>query len=87
MIEINKYLRVNPIKMGEEDKYIITCGEFMACHRVFDSEQEAEEFAKENLQTEEQIEVSCVIANMIIKGYTEILKEAKPYNNLKEMEE
>ena len=41
-------VKINPIKVDEEDKYIFTLGKYNVSPIVFDSREEAEEFLQEN---------------------------------------
>lgn len=41
-------VKINPIKVNEEDKYIFTLGKYNVSPIVFDSREEAEEFLQEN---------------------------------------
>lgn len=43
-------VKVNCIKVGEEDKYVYTVGEFIASPHVFDTQEEAELYLKENFK-------------------------------------
>lgn len=43
-------VKVNCIKVGEEDKYVYTIGEFIASPHVFDTQEEAELYLKENFK-------------------------------------
>lgn len=43
-------VKINCIKVGEEDKYIYTIGEFIASPQMFDSQEEAELYLKENFK-------------------------------------
>lgn len=43
-------VRVNCIKAGEEDKFTYTVGEFIVSPHVFDSQEEAELYLKENFK-------------------------------------
>lgn len=44
------FVKVNCTKVGEEDKFIFTVGEFIASPQVFDSREEAELYLKENFK-------------------------------------
>lgn len=41
-------VKISPIKVNEEDKYIFTLGKYNVSPIVFDSREEAEEFLQEN---------------------------------------
>lgn len=41
-------VKINPIKVNEEDKYIFTLGKYNVSPVVFDSREEAEEFLQKN---------------------------------------
>ena len=41
-------VKINPIKVNEEDKYIFTLGKYNVSPIVFDSREEAEKFLQEN---------------------------------------
>lgn len=41
-------VKINTIKVNEEDKYIFTLGKYNVSPIVFDSREEAEEFLQEN---------------------------------------
>lgn len=41
-------VKISPIKVNEEDKYIFTLGKYSVSPIVFDSREEAEEFLQEN---------------------------------------
>lgn len=43
-------VKINCIKVGEEDKFTYTVGEFMAAPHVFDTQEEAELYLKENFK-------------------------------------
>ena len=43
-------VKVNCIKVGEEDRYVYTVGEFIASPHVFDTQEEAELYLKENFK-------------------------------------
>ncbi len=43
-------VKINCIKVGEEDKFIYTVGEFIASPHVFDTQEEAELYLKENFK-------------------------------------
>lgn len=43
-------VKINCIKVGEEDKYTYTVGEFIALPHVFDTQEEAELYLKENFK-------------------------------------
>ena len=43
-------VKINCIKAGEEDKFIYTVGEFVASPHVFDTQEEAELYLKENFK-------------------------------------
>lgn len=43
-------VKINCIKVGEEDKYTYTIGEFIASPHVFDTHEEAELYLKENFK-------------------------------------
>lgn len=43
-------IKINPIKVNEEDKYIFTLGKYNASPIVFDSREEAEKFLQENFK-------------------------------------
>lgn len=43
-------VKINCIKVGEEDKYIYTIGEFIASLHIFDTQEEAELYLKENFK-------------------------------------
>lgn len=43
-------VKINCIKVGEEDKYIYTVGEFIATPQIFDTQEEAELYLKENFK-------------------------------------
>lgn len=43
-------VKINCIKVGEEDKFVYTIGEFIASPHIFDSQEEAELYLKENFK-------------------------------------
>ena len=43
-------VKINCVKVGEEDKYTYTIGEFIASPQIFDSQEEAELYLKENFK-------------------------------------
>jgi len=43
-------VKISCIKVGEEDKFIYTIGEFIATPHVFNSQEEAELYLKENFK-------------------------------------
>lgn len=43
-------VKINCIKVGEEDKFTYTIGEFIASPQIFDSREEAELYLKENFK-------------------------------------
>lgn len=43
-------VKVRVIKEGEEDKFTFTVGEFIVAPLVFDSQEEAEQYLKENFR-------------------------------------
>lgn len=43
-------VKINCTKVGEEDKFIYTIGEFIASPQIFDSHEEAELYLKENFK-------------------------------------
>lgn len=43
-------IKVNCIKVGEEDRYVYTVGEFIASPHVFDTQEEAKLYLKENFK-------------------------------------
>ena len=43
-------VKVNCIKVGEEDRYVYTVGEFIASPHVFDTQEEAKLYLKENFR-------------------------------------
>lgn len=43
-------VKINCIKVGEEDKFTYTVGEFIASPHVFDTQEEAELYLKENFK-------------------------------------
>lgn len=43
-------VRINCVKVGEEDKFTYTVGEFIASPHVFDTREEAELYLKENFK-------------------------------------
>lgn len=70
MKEVNAFVRINPVKMGDEDKYILTTGVYQLFHKVFDTEEEAEKFYEEvglPVETIEQIMVFSRLSRDIEK--------------------
>ena len=49
-IEQQDVVVIRTIKQGEEDKFILTLGEYNVSPIVFDSQEEAETFLKENFK-------------------------------------
>lgn len=49
-LEEQDVVRVSAIKNGEEDKFILTLGKYNVSPVLFDSQEEAEEFLKENFK-------------------------------------
>lgn len=45
--------RINAIKDGEENKFVITVGESIASTEVFESQEDAEKFLEENCHLSE----------------------------------
>lgn len=43
-------VKINCVKVEEEDKFIYTIGEFIASPHVFDTREEAESYLKENFK-------------------------------------
>jgi uncharacterized protein YqfB (UPF0267 family) len=43
-------VKVSCVKKGEDDKYIFTVGQYSVCPLVFDSQEEAEQYLKENVK-------------------------------------
>lgn len=52
-------VKINAIKVNEEDKYIFTLGKYNVSPIVFDSREEAEEFLQENFNLN-NIELSII---------------------------
>jgi len=49
-LEQQDVVQVRPIKVNEEDKFILTLGEYNVSPVTFDSQEEAEEFLKDNFK-------------------------------------
>ena len=49
-LEEQDVVRVSAIKNGEEDKFILTLGKYNVSPVLFNSQEEAEEFLKENFK-------------------------------------
>lgn len=62
MKELNNYVKINTIKVGDEDRYIITCGKYQLTNFFYTSEEEAEEEWKKIGFKEEQIGMIMVFA-------------------------
>lgn len=43
-------VRISCVKEGEEDKYIFTVGQYSVSPLVFDSQEEAEQYLRDNLK-------------------------------------
>lgn len=43
-------VKINCIKVGEEDKFVYTIGEFIASPHIFDTREEAELYLEENFK-------------------------------------
>lgn len=70
----SKFFRINTIKVGEQDKYIITCGRYQAREEVFDSKEEAKQFLEETWDA--QLEPYIICLTQAIKDYEEKYKKA-----------
>lgn len=64
MKEVNAFVRINTVKYGDTDKYILTTGTYQLFHKVFDTEEEAENFYAENGISEENIEQIIVFSRL-----------------------
>lgn len=49
-LEKQNVVQVNAIKVGEEDRFILTVGEYNISPIEFETQEEAEEFLKENFK-------------------------------------
>lgn len=68
-------VRVNCMKVGEEDKFIYTVGEFIASPQVFDSREEAELYLKENFKlTNLDLSIIGALFSRLSKVYTQLNK-------------
>lgn len=66
-------IRVNCIKVGEEDKFAFTIGEFIASPHVFDSREEAELYLKENFKlTNLDLSIIGALCMRLSKIYTQL---------------
>lgn len=80
---INNYVRINPIKVGDADKYILTAGKYQLTHVAFETEEEAEDWYTKYGFTEEEIEQIFVITRIAddLKAY---LKQGKRVTDINE---
>lgn len=66
-------VKINCIKVGEEDKYTYTIGEFAASPHVFDTHEEAELYLKENFKlTNLDLSIIGALCMRLSKIYTEL---------------
>lgn len=64
MKELNNYVRINAIKVADEDRYIITCGKYQLTNCFYLSEEDAEEHWKQIGFSEEQIGMIMVFTRI-----------------------
>ena len=68
-------VRINCMKVGEEDKFVYTVGEFIASPHVFDSQEEAELYLKENFKlTNLDLSIIGALCMRLSKIYTQLNK-------------
>lgn len=79
MKKLGEMFRASVIKVGEEDKYIITCGEYQVIKEIFDTEEEAEAYYKSkwNEDLEPFILAVCVVTSDFKERYEKSLKASK----------
>lgn len=81
MKEEFKPFRINAIKKGEEDKFVITIGESLALPNEFDTQKEAKEFLEKNVKLTEiewqLIGTFAVELNKLINSLNQIKEEEK----------
>lgn len=59
-------VKVTCIKEGEDDKFIFTVGQYSVSPLVFDSEEEAEQYLKENFSfTNLDLSIICAISQRL----------------------
>ena len=69
-------VKVNCIKAGEEDKYIYTIGEFIASPHVFDTQEEAKLYLKENFKlTNLDLSIIGTLCMRLSEVYKLIIKD------------
>ena len=75
-----KPYKINAVKKGEDDKFVVTIGESLALPNEFDTQEEAEEFLEENVKlTEAEWQLIGTFA-------LEITKLTNSLNQIKEEE-
>lgn len=68
-------VRINCMKIGEEDKFVFTVGEFIASPQVFDSQEEAKLYLKENFKlTNLDLSIIGALFSRLSKIYTQLNK-------------
>ena len=59
-------VKVTCIKEGEDDKFIFTVGQYSVAPLVFDSQEEAEQYLKENFRlTNLDLSIICAISQRL----------------------
>lgn len=68
-------VKVSCIKVGEEDKFVYTIGEYVATPHVFDTQQEAIDYLEENFKlTNMDLVIIGTMNQKLSQVYTEINK-------------
>jgi hypothetical protein len=70
-------VKINCIKVGEEDKFVYTIGEFIASPQIFDSQEEAQLYLKKNFKlTNLDLSIIGALCQRLLKIFTQ-LNESK----------
>lgn len=70
--------KINAVKKGEDDKFVITLGEFLVDNKEFDTREEAEHYIAESYTlTEFDEQVICAIVLKVTQLHNQIKNEEK----------
>lgn len=73
----NNILKVNAIKVNEDDKFIITIGNYIASSAKFDSREEAEEYIEAVCNSDQQQLIASIATAAAEVVYNHMLNKNK----------